>query len=63
MEIKPITEADAQVAWDEGEGDRSFDWWLSEHIKFWQREAQREGFTFSTDMDAVFERFQLVWAE
>ncbi|WP_300528245.1 ASCH domain-containing protein [Maricaulis sp.] len=62
VEIKPITQADAQFAWDEGEGDRSFEWWLREHIKFWQREAEREGFVFSTDMDAVFERFELVWA-
>lgn len=62
VEIKPITEADAQFAWDEGEGDRSFDWWLTEHEKYWRREAAREGFEYAREMEAVFERFVLVWA-
>ena len=61
VEVKPISQADAQFAWDEGEGDRSFDWWLREHRAFWRREAGREGFTYSDDLDAVFERFELVW--
>ena len=61
-EIKPVSEADAQFAWDEGEGDRSFDWWLKEHEAFWRREAEREGFEYSPALDAVFERFELAWA-
>tara|TARA_R110002073_G_scaffold38749_4_gene110936 strand:+ start:8191 stop:8688 length:498 start_codon:yes stop_codon:yes gene_type:complete len=61
VEVKPIGEADAQFAWDEGEGDQSFDYWITEHRKFWQREADREGFAYSDDLDAVFERFELVW--
>lgn len=63
VEIKPVNQADAQFAWDEGEGDRSFDWWMRDHIKFWTREGEREGFAFSTDMDAVFERFEMIWSE
>ncbi len=61
VETKPIRGADAQFAFDEGEGDRSFDHWITEHRKFWQREADREGFTYSDDLDAVFERFELIW--
>lgn len=61
VEIRPIRDADAQFAWDEGEGDRSFDYWITEHRKFWQREAEREGFIYSDDLDAVFERFELLW--
>lgn len=61
VEVKPIRAADAKFAWDEGEGDRSFDYWITEHRKFWQREADREGFEFSEDLDAVFERFELAW--
>ncbi|MEE2566523.1 ASCH domain-containing protein [Hyphobacterium marinum] len=61
VEVKPIREADAQFAWDEGEGDRSFDYWITEHRKFWQREAARNGFDYSDDLHAVFERFELVW--
>lgn len=61
VEIKPIRETDAQFAWDEGEGDRTLEDWMRGHCDFWQREAEREGFTFSTDMDAVYERFELAW--
>jgi uncharacterized protein YhfF len=63
VEVKPITQADAKFAWDEGEGDRSFEYWITEHRKFWQREAAREGFVYSDDLEAVFERFELAWAE
>jgi len=62
VEIKPVSRADAQFAWDEGEGDRSFEWWLTEHEKYWRREAEREGFEYSPALDAVFERFVLEWA-
>jgi uncharacterized protein YhfF len=61
VEVKPVREADAQFAWDEGEGDRSFKWWKDAHLAYWQREADREGFEFSEDMDACFERFELAW--
>ena len=61
VEIKPVGDADAQFAWDEGEGDRTLEDWMQGHCAFWQREGQREGFEFSTDMDAVFERFELAW--
>lgn len=61
VEIKPVREADAQFAWDEGEGDRSFEYWWREHLAYWQREAATHGFAFSTEMDACFERFKLVW--
>ena len=61
VEIKPVHQADAQFAWDEGEGDRSFIWWKEAHLAYWRREAAREGFVFSEKMDACFERFELAW--
>lgn len=61
VDIKPVREADAKFAWDEGEGDRTLEDWMQGHCAFWQREAEREGFIFSTEMDAVFERFELAW--
>ena len=27
--IKPLSEVDEAFAWDEGEGDRTRDWWLA----------------------------------
>lgn len=63
VDVKPLTEADAQFAWDEGEGDRTLDWWRAAHIEFWQREAEREGFVFTDSMDVAFERFRLAWPQ
>ena len=54
-------EADAEFAWIEGEGDRSFEYWWNGHIAFWKREAEREGFVFSEDLPACFEQFELFW--
>ncbi len=57
----PIHQVDADFAWVEGEGDRSYEYWITEHRKFWRREAAREGFKYSDDLDVVCERFELVW--
>ncbi|MCP2671425.1 ASCH domain-containing protein [Maricaulaceae bacterium EIL42A08] len=62
VDIIPVREVDADFAWAEGEGDRSYDYWITEHRKFWQREAAREGFEYSDDLDVVCERFEWVWA-
>ena len=61
VDIMPVREVDAEFAWAEGEGDRSYEYWITEHRKFWQREAEREGFDYSDDLDVVCERFELVW--
>ena len=29
--IKPLSQVDEAFAWDEGEGDRTPDWWLAAH--------------------------------
>lgn len=59
--VKPLNQVDDQFAWDEGEGDRSRDWWLEAHRAYFSREAAREGFVFTDDMDTVFERFTVIW--
>jgi uncharacterized protein YhfF len=62
VDVMPIHQVDAQFAWDEGEGDRSYAYWITEHRNFWKREAAREGFEYSDDLEVVCERFELVWA-
>lgn len=61
VDVMPVNEVGADFAFIEGEGDRSLDYWLTEHRKFWQREADREGFTYSDDLDVVCEQFDCVW--
>lgn len=62
VDIVPVRRVDAEFAFVEGEGDRSYEYWITEHRKYWRREAEREGFEYSDDLDVVCERFELVWA-
>ena len=59
--VKPLSEVDEAFAWDEGEGDRSRDWWLAAHRRYFGRQARREGFEFDNAILTVFERFEVVW--
>ena len=61
VDLVPVREVDAEFAYMEGEGDRSHAYWITEHRKFWTREAERYGFGYSDDLDVVCERFELVW--
>lgn len=61
IRIGPLSSVDDAFAWDEGEGDRSRDWWLTAHIAFFEAECARLGRVFNKDDATVFERFRLVW--
>ena len=57
----PLNSVDEQFAWDEGEGDRTRDWWLDAHRRFFGRRAAAEGFQIHDEIETVFERFEIVW--
>ena len=59
--VKPLIDVDDAFAWDEGEGDRTRDTWLSAHREYFSAQAQREGFAMCDTIEAVFERFEIVW--
>ena len=61
IEIKPLNAADARFAWDEGEGERTLDWWLAAHHTYYAREAAQQGFTMHDAIETVFKRFTVVW--
>ena len=61
VEIKPLSAVDNSFAWDEGEGDRSRQWWLEAHRRYFTRQAGREGFAMHDGIETVFERFEVVW--
>jgi uncharacterized protein YhfF len=54
--IKPLSQVDEAFAWDEGEGDRTREWWLDAHRRYIPREATHEGFEIDDDILTVFER-------
>jgi uncharacterized protein YhfF len=59
--IKPLSQVDEAFAWDEGEGDRTRDWWLDAHRRYFARQAMREGFEIDDEILTVLERFEVVW--
>ncbi|MGR3484119.1 MAG: ASCH domain-containing protein [Paracoccaceae bacterium] len=61
VRVGPLSSVDADFAWDEGEGERTRDWWLAAHESYFRRQAEAEGFDFAPDIETVFERFDLVW--
>ncbi len=59
--VKPLIDVDDAFAWDEGEGDRTRDSWLADHRDYFAGQAAQEGFEMSDEIEAVFERFEIVW--
>ena len=54
--IKPLSQVDEAFAWDEGEGNRTRDWWLDAHRRYFPREATHEGFEIDDEILTVFGR-------
>lgn len=61
LRLGPISSVDDAFAWDEGEGDRSRESWLTDHIGYWKRVTENRGIPWSDGLDVVFERFEVVW--
>jgi uncharacterized protein YhfF len=54
-----LDSVDAAFAWDEGEHDRTPESWLDAHRRFFRR----QGVENPDDLDALFERFRVVWPD
>lgn len=63
VRIMPMNEVDAQFAYDEGEGDRSYENWRQGHLRFFTRACKELGCTFDESMPVVAERFRVVYRE
>jgi uncharacterized protein YhfF len=61
LQITMFRDVDAAFAWDEGEGDRSLDYWRAAHIGCFARMCAPRGATFTDDLATVCERFEVVW--
>jgi uncharacterized protein YhfF len=57
VEIRAFGEVDAQFAWDEGEGDRTLEWWRAAHIRYFAS----VGSPIDGATRLVLERFAKVW--
>ena len=61
VRIGPLSSVDERFAWDEGEGERTREWWLSAHRRFFGRQAAAQGFRLHDEIETMFERFEVVW--
>ncbi len=57
----PLNSVDERFARDEGEGERTREWWLSAHRRFFGRRAAAQGFQMHDEIETMFERFEIVW--
>ncbi|NLE52238.1 MAG: ASCH domain-containing protein [Chloroflexi bacterium] len=63
VNVQPFNTVDAQFAYDEGEGDRSYENWRQGHLRFFTRACKELGCTFDESMPVVAERFRVVYRE
>ena len=61
VEVRPYEEVDAGFAYEEGEGDRSLEYWREAHWGFFFRTLPNIGKETTTDMPLVCERFRVVY--
>jgi uncharacterized protein YhfF len=61
VETKRMRDVDAQFAWETGGGDRSLEWWLSAHTRYFKRRGALEGFAVDDNTEVVLERFEVIW--
>jgi uncharacterized protein YhfF len=61
VRIGPLNSVDDRFAWDEGEGERTREWWLSAHRRFFGQRAVAQGFPMHDEIETTFERFEVVW--
>jgi uncharacterized protein YhfF len=61
VEIKPFQQVDAAFAFDEGEGDRSLDYWRRAHWHFFGESCRELGRAPAEDMPVACERFRVVY--
>lgn len=59
--VRPYCEVDAQFASDEGEGDRSLEYWREAHWRYFSRVLPKIGKEPTIDMLLVCERFKVVY--
>jgi uncharacterized protein YhfF len=63
VRVGPLSSVDESFAWDEGEGDRTREWWLDAHTWYFTRAFAGLGLEFHPDIAVVFERFAVRYCE
>lgn len=59
--VLPFKNADQEMAFKEGEGDKTLEYWRKAHISFFTRESEKEKIIFTEDSLIVFEEFEMIF--
>ena len=63
VEIRRLGDVDAQFAWDEGEGDRSLEWWREAHLAYYRRVLADSGIPVDDELMIACERFETLFVD
>ncbi|MCD6425597.1 MAG: ASCH domain-containing protein [Anaerolineales bacterium] len=63
VEIMPYNEVSADFAIEEGEGDKSLEFWRRVHWEFFSMECADIGREPTKDMPVILEKFKIRWKE
>jgi uncharacterized protein YhfF len=63
VRVGPMNTVDEQFAYDEGEGDRSLEYWTRVHSSYFRRRCAQLRVPWAKAIMVVFERFELVWPD
>jgi len=61
LRIGPLNSVDEQFAWEEREYERTLESWWNGHRAFFGRSCEELGIGYSDELEAIFERFEVVW--
>jgi uncharacterized protein YhfF len=61
--LLPFRDVGEELAFIEGEGDKSLDHWRKAHISFFTRELKAINLEFTEDMMVVFEEFEMIYKD
>ena len=61
VKVVPLDTVDAAFAYDEGEGDRTLEYWHKVHWDYFVRELEGFGLVVKPDMPVVCEHFEVVF--
>ena len=61
VRVGPMNTVDEQFAYDEGEGDRTLEYWTRVHSSYFRARCAHLRIPWAKAIMVVFERFELVW--
>ena len=59
--VNKFCDVGEDIAYKEGEGDQTLDYWRRAHEKYFREQCEEYGIEFSEDMEVITEEFELIF--